>query len=187
MTIDGFTAALRTLGDGETARHYSREAAASPGLGVEASAGVRLASADILLPSAPDEALGIVTDVRRTAPPEPFAGEANLLMAKYAASRSDWNRALDILGALEGSRVDDIGARAAIEKGRTLESMGRTADAVDEYLKVAYLFPDLGDRAAEGMANAARVSRARGDIDRAAKIEQTLRKSYPVSPWIEPR
>ena len=37
------------------------------------------------------------------------------------------------------------------------------------------------------MANAARVSRARGDIERAEKIEQTLRRSYPVSPWIESR
>ncbi len=185
VTIEGFTAALRDVGDADTARRFSREAAASRDLGVEASAGVRLAAADILLPSAPDEALALITEVRRTAPPEPFAGEASLLMGEYAASHSDWNRALDILGALEGSRVDDIGARAAIEKGRTLESMGRTAEAVDEYLKVAYLFPDLGDRAAEGMASAVRVSRARGDTDRAAKIEQTLRKNYPASPWIE--
>ena len=185
VTIDGFTAALHEMGDVPTARRYSQEAAATPDLGVEAWAGVSLASADILLPSAPDEALAIITAVRRTTPPEPFAGEASLLMGEYAASRADWNRALDILGALEGSRVDDIGARAAIQKGRTLETMGRTGDAVDEYLKVAYLFPDLVDRAAEGMASAVRVSRARGDTDRAAKIEQALRKTYPASSWIE--
>ena len=181
--LEGFTTALRATGDVETARRFSRDAAASRVLGPEAAAGVRLAAAEILLPSAPDEALGIATDVRRAAPPEPFAGQASLLVGMYAITRSDWSRALDILGALEGSRVDDIGARAALEKGRTLESMGRTADAVDQYLKVAYLFPDLGDRAAEGMASAVRVSRARGDVDRAAKIEQVLRKSYPASPW----
>ncbi len=185
VTIDGFTASLHALGDVEAARRYSQEAAAAANLGAEAAAGVRLASAEILLPSAPDEALALITEVRRAAAPEPYAGEASLLTGEYAASRSDWNRALDIFSALEGSRVDDIGARAAIRKGRALEDMGRTADAVDEYLKVGYLFPDLADRAAEGMASAARVSRARGDNDRAAKIEQALRKSYPSSPWTE--
>jgi hypothetical protein len=49
---------------------------------------------------------------------------------------------------------------------------------------MAYLFPDLGDRAAEGMTNAVRVSRARGEKDRAAKIEQALRKTHPESRWI---
>ena len=183
--IEGFAGALRDLDDVEVARLFADKARSTPGVSVEAAAGVLLASADVLLSSAPDDARALIDAVRRSAPPEPYAGEASLLMGRYAALRSDWGRSLDILGALEGSRADDIGARAALEKGRTLEAMGRTSDAVDEYLKVGYLFPDLGDRAAEGMANAARVARARGDTDRAAKIEQTLRKSYPASPWIE--
>ena len=128
--------------------------------------------------------MGIITGVRRADPPEPYAGEAGLLVGQYAAQHSDWNRALDIFSALEGSRADDIGARAAIQKARVLESVGRTADAVDEYLKVGYLFPNLPDRAAEGMADAVRVCRARGDTERAAKIEQALRTSYPSSPWV---
>jgi TolA-binding protein len=185
QAIDGFTAALRELADSVEARAYAEKARTTAALGLEASAGVRLAAADILLPSAPEESLAIVNDVRRSAPPEPFAGEASLLNGKYAAVHSDWGRSLDILGALETSRADDIGARAALEKGRTLEAMGRTADAVDEYLKVAYLFPDLADRAAEGMANAARLSRARGDRGRAEQIEQALRKSFPSSPWLQ--
>ena len=185
VTIEGFTGALNKMGDVETARYFSQKVGSSTALGVEASAGVRLASADVLLASAPEEALALITEVRRAAPPEPFAGEASLLMGRYAESRGDWNRALDIFGALEGSRADDVGARAAIEKGRTLEAMGRTADAVDEYLKVAYLFPDLGDRAAEGMAAAVRVSRARGDTGRSARIEQALRTNYPASPWLD--
>ena len=185
QAIDGFTAALHELGDVQEARLYAGKALSTPGVSVEAAAGVVLASADILLPAAPEDARALIDEVRRTAPPEPYAGEASLLLGTYAALRSDWSRALDILGALQGSRADDIGARAALEKGRTLEAMGRTSDAVDEYLKVAYLFPDLGERAAEGMANAVRVSRARGDRDRAAKIEQTLRKTFPASPWIK--
>jgi TolA-binding protein len=185
QAIEGFTTALHYLGDVQEARLYAGKARSSPGITVEATAGVMLASADLLFSVAPDEARALIDEVSRTAPPEPYAGEASLLLGKYAALRSDWSRSLDILGALEGSRADDIGARAALEKARTLEAMGRTSDAVDEYLKVAYLFPDLGSRGAEGMANAVRVSRARGDRDRAAKIEQTLRKTYPASPWIQ--
>jgi TolA-binding protein len=184
QAIEGFTSALHDLADVDQARLYAGKARSTPGVSVEAAAGVLLASADIVLSTAPEEARALIEDVRRTPPPEPYAGEASLLMGRYAALQADWNRSLDILGALEGSRADDIGARAALEKGRTLEAMGRTSDAVDEYLKVAYLFPDLGDRAAEGLANAARVSRARGDRDRADKIEHTLRKTYPASPWI---
>ncbi len=185
QAVEGFTAALHQAGDVEEARLYAGKARSTPGVSVEAEAGVLLACADIILSPAPEDARALVDDVRRDAPPEPYAGEASLLLGKYAARSGDWNRSLDILGALEGSRADDVGARAALEKGRTLEAMGRTSDAVDEYLKVAYLFPDLSDRAAEGMANAIRVSRARGDGDRAAKIEQALRKTYPASPWIE--
>jgi TolA-binding protein len=185
QVIEGFTAALNELSDVEAARLYARKAHDTPGIGVEATAGILLACADMLLSTAPEEARALIDQVRRSAPPEPYAGEASLLLGKYSALRADWGRSLDIFGALEGSRADDIGARAALEKGRALEAMGRTSDAVDEYLKVAYLFPDLGDRAAEGMANAIRVSRARGDNDRASRIEQALRRTYPTSPWIE--
>jgi TolA-binding protein len=180
----GFRSALRDLGDLEKARQYALKAASTPNLSPDAEAAVALAAADMLLPSSPEEARALIDAVTSAAPPEPYAGEAGLLLGKYAAARSDWGRALDIFGALEGSRADDVGARAALEKGRALEAMGRTADAVDEYLKVSYLYPDLGDRAAEGMVNAVRLSRLRGDRDRAAKILQSLRKTYPASPWI---
>src|SRR5208283_4598070 len=84
-TIEGFAAALRAVGDADAARLYAREAATTPALGPEAAAGARLASADLLLDSAPDEALGIITDMRRAALPEPYAGEAALLVGEYAA------------------------------------------------------------------------------------------------------
>ena len=139
----------------------------------------------MLLSIDPEAARGLAEQVSAAAPPEPYAGEASLILGRYAVSKSDWGRALDILGSLEGSRADDVGARAALERGRALEAMGRTSDAVDEYLKVAYLFPDLRDRAAEGMANAVRLARARGDTDRAARIERSLRATFPDSPWLK--
>ena len=185
LSIEGFTAALNELADVDAARDYSRKARAAPGISAEASAAVILSCADLIMSPAPDEARALVYQVRRSAPPEPYAGEASLLLGRYSSLHSDWGKALDIFGALEGSRADDVGARAALEKGRTLEAMGRTSEAVDEYVKVGYLFPDLGDRAAEGLSNAVRLSLARGEKDRASKIAQALRKSYPDSRWIE--
>ncbi len=183
--VDGFSEALHRNGSVDAARRFAQLAGSTPGISDEGSAGVKLAAADMLLAGSPEEARLLAADTAAAAPPEPYAGEASLLLARYAVSRADWNRALDILGSLEGSRADDVGARAALERGRALEAMGRTSDAVDEYLKVAYRFPDLADRAAEGMANAARLSRARGDTERAAQIERSLRAAYPDSSWLQ--
>lgn len=182
--VQGFDASVRAQGSLDVARTYSDKAAGTRGVAAEAVAGVRLAYADMLLAADPTGARDVITAVRRAAPPEPFAGEADLLLGRSYAAVRDWNRALDTLGVLEGTRADDVGGRAALERARTLESMGRTADAVDEFLKVSYLFPDYPDLAAEGVYNAARVARARGDTERAGKIEQTLRTSFPDSPWI---
>jgi lipopolysaccharide biosynthesis regulator YciM len=139
----------------------------------------------MLLSSAPDEARAIVDEVRRMAPPEPQAGEASLLLGRCFASAADWLRAMEIFTALKGSRTDEIGAQAAVERARTLESTGHTSDAVDEYLRVSYEFPDFPAIAAGALHDAGRLARARGEKDRAARIEQALRKSFPTSPWVQ--
>ncbi|MGA2974855.1 MAG: tetratricopeptide repeat protein [Spirochaetia bacterium] len=182
--IDGFSASMHSTGSLDLARQYSVKARAESGLPPEARAGILLAYADMLLASAPADALSLINEASRAAPPEPYAGQASLLLGRYYAAVSDWSRCLDILGALEGSRADEVGAEAALARGRALEAMGRTADAVEEFLKVSYLFPDYSDLAAEGLYNAARVARARGDKDAAAKIEQSLRKGFPASLWV---
>ncbi len=181
--LDGFSAALHAAGDVDLARTYARLASGAGALSPDAAAGVRLAAADILVASQPDEALAIITDVRRDAPAEPFAGQASLLLAKCYAAEKDWDHALDILGVLESSRADEIGAQAALQRGDTLEAMGRTADAIDELVKVGYLFPDFADLAAEGLFNAVRLAHARGDEQRAARLAQNLLASYPTTKW----
>jgi tetratricopeptide (TPR) repeat protein len=164
---------------------YAGKARSTSGVSIEVEAGVVLASAEIIMPDAPEEARTLVEDIRSLSPPEPYAGEASLLLGKCATLHADWNKSLDIFNSLEASRVDDIGAQAGLQKARSLEAMGRTSEAIDEYLKVGNLFPYLGERVAEGLANAIRVLRERGERERAAKIEQALRKKYPASPWIE--
>jgi TolA-binding protein len=182
--LDGFAASLRAADSLDLARGYAGQALTAPGLTPEGSAGVRLAAADLLLPTQPDNALTLIIDVRRNSPPEPYAGQASLLLGKYYSAVRDWNRSLDTLGALESSRADEIGAQATLERGRTLEAMGRTSDAIDEFVKVGYLFHDYAELAAEGLYDALRLARARGDKDRAARIEQSLRATYPESRWI---
>jgi tetratricopeptide (TPR) repeat protein len=182
--LEGFSASLHLSGSPDLARTYAAKALTAHGLALEAASGVRLAAADLLITTSPDEALSLIIDVRKNAPPEPLAGQASLLLGRYYAAVKDWQRSLDTLGALETSRADEIGAQATLERGRALEAMGRTADAIDEYLKVDYLFPDYSDFAAEGLYKALALARARGDKDRGARIEQTLRGAFPASPWI---
>ena len=181
--LDGFGAALRAADSVDLARTYAGLASGVSGLSPDAAAGVRLAAADILVATQPDEALAIISEVRQDAPPEPLAGQASLLLAKYYIAKKNWDRALDALGVLESSRADEIGARAALQRGLALEAMGRTADAVDELVKVGYLFPDFADLAAEGLFNAIRLAHARGDEQRAARIEENLHATYPTSSW----
>jgi TolA-binding protein len=181
--IDGYDLALQSTGSLEQARLYSQKARATRGLAAEAGADIQLEYARLLMASSPADALAVISDVRRGAPPEPLAGEASLALGTYYAAVGDWTKALDVFSALEGSRADKVGAQAAREHARALEATGHTSEAVDQFLKVAYLYSDYPDLAAAGLYDAARVSRARGDKDRAAKIEQSLRQNYPQSPW----
>jgi TolA-binding protein len=182
---DALRAALRSTGDLALAREFAERATGSRGLAVEATAGIRLEYAQMLLASDTDGALAVIEEVRRGTPPEPLAGEASLLQGRYFAAVGDWRRAADVFIALESSRDDEIGARAFSEHARALEATGRTAEAVDEYLKIPSRYPDFQDLAAEGLYNAGRLARARGDMNRAAKIEESLRKGYPHSPWMQ--
>lgn len=182
---DDLRAALRATGDLALARQFADRATGSRGLALEAAAGIQLEYARMLLLSDPVGALAVIQEVGRGAPPEPLAGEASLLQGSYFAAIGDWRRAVDVFSALESTRDDEIGARAMGEHGQALEATGRTAEAVDEYLKIASHFPDFQDLAAEGLYNAGRVAGARGDVDRAAKIREALRKGYPRSPWVQ--
>jgi TolA-binding protein len=191
----GFQEALRaagsatgggaTGGSAQLARLFVTRVQANRALSAEAAAGVLLDCAATLLPESPREASAAIDEARRRAPPEPLAGEASLMQGIYYAATSDWQRALDVFAALGNSRADEVGARAVRERGLALEAVGRTSEAIDELLKIPYLFPDYGDIAAEGLFQAVRIARARGDKERAARIEQSLRKGYPGSPWVE--
>jgi len=182
-TLDAFTAVIHEKNDLSVAKDYADKAASTPGLAGEATAGVRLAYVDLLLDAHSADALALIMAIGRSAPPEPWAGEVSLALGRYYTAQGQGDKALDILSTLESSRVDEVGARAGLEKGRTLEALGRTADAVEEFVKVSYLFPDFSDLAAEGLFNGARLARARGDAKNAARIEQSLKTTYPASAW----
>ncbi len=181
---DAFRSALRATGDLELARKFSERAVGSRGLAVEAAAGIQLEYAQMLLGSDPEAARAVIDDVRRAMPPEPLAGEASLLQGRYLAAVGDWKKAEDVFRSLESARTDEVGARAAGEHARVLESTGRTAEAIDAYVTVSSRFPEFQDIAAQGLYEARRVARARGNMGRAAEIEERLRKAYPDSPWV---
>ncbi len=180
--IDTFARALAAAGGAGPARTWDARVREAKALPAGTAARLRLACAGLILPDNPREAMTIVTEVRARPLSDRAAAEAGLLTGRYYVAIGDTARALETLDALVASRADRIGAEARMAKARLLESTGRTGDAVEEFLNLAYLYPDIEDLAAEALAQAARVARARGERDRARQFEDRLRKEYPDSP-----
>ena len=179
--LDTFSRALEAAGGAGQARSWDAKVRAAKGLAAGTVARLRIACAGMILADNPAEAMAILTAVRARPLADRAAAEAGLLTGRYYAAVGDTGRALEALESLASSRADRIGAEARMAKAQVLEANGSTAEAVEEFLTLAYLFPDIEDLAAEGLAQAARVARARGERDRARSFEDRLRKEYPDS------
>jgi TolA-binding protein len=182
--LDGFRAAILSVDDMEAAKSYADRAKEAKGFPIEAAAALQLDYAKLLLASSPAEARRVIGGVVASAPPEPMAGEAGLLLGMCDAAEGNWNKAIVVFQSLERSRTDEVGARAMVQYASALEAMGLTAEAVDQYLQVLLRFPDLPNVDAEALFNAARISWGRGDAEKGAALEQELRARYAGSPWI---
>ena len=181
--LDGFRKALAALDSLDAALQLAARAKATRGLDVRVAAGILLDYARMLLAASPDKALAVVADARRLAPPEPLAGEAVLLTGLCSAGMGDRQKALDIFAALSDTRIDEVGAQATLERARTLEASGSGREAVEQYLRISYVFPGFADLAAEGLFSAARLSIQQGDRENALRAQETLKKRYPDSSW----
>jgi TolA-binding protein len=181
---EGFERALTQEGSTALAAQYAVRAQAQKGLPSETVTRTRLAHARLLLRESPADALALLSELRRKPPAEPLAGQLNLVLGQAYAAAGQGARALDIFTALADSRADRVGAEAKREQASALEEAGRTAEAMDEFVRISYLFPDFPDLAAEGLYNAVRIALRRGERDRARSFEDSLRKSFPDSSWI---
>ncbi len=181
---EGFERSLSQAGSTALAAEYAARAQSQKGLPPETVTRVRLAHARLVLRDSPKDALALLFDLRKRPPAEPLAGELNLLLGQASAASGETARALDIFTALAGSRADRVGAEAQREMARALESAGRTTEAMDEFVRISYLFPDFPDLASEGLYSAVRIALRRGERDRARSLEDSLRKAFPDSPWI---
>jgi TolA-binding protein len=181
--MEGFAKSIAAAGSLELAELYSSKALAARGLPAGTLGRVRLAHARLLLQTKPADALALLSDMRRRSPAEPLAGEVSLLLGEALAATGEGKKALAIFTALADSRADRVGAEAKREQARALEAAGSTSEAVDELVRISYLFPDFPDLAAEGLFNAVRVALLRGERDRARSLEETLRKGFPDSGW----
>lgn len=181
--LEGFSAALDAASNIETAKQYAARAKAARGLDARISAGIQLHYAGMLLSADPSAALAAAMEVSRSSPPEPFAGEAGLLQGQSLAALGQTDKALAVFVSLSDSRMDEVGARATLERARALEAAGNGRGALEQYLRMPYVFPGFPDLAAEGLFNAARLSFTQGDKEGAIRIADILRKRYPGSPW----
>lgn len=183
IALQGFSECLKSVSKVETARDFVQRAQGTQGLDVQVVASVALDYVRMLLPRDPTTALAVLEDLSRRSPPEPLAGQASLLMGQAFSALSEWQRALDILAQLSDNRADEVGAQATEERARVLEATGDLREAMNQHLRIAYLFPTYADLAAEGMYNAARLAVQLGDGANAARIAEGLRRRYPASPW----
>ena len=101
------------------------------------------------------------------------------------ADTGDWQRAATLFSALAASRTDEVGARAALQRGLAMEGLGRTAEAIDALVRLGAQFTGFDDIAAEALWNAWRIAVARGDDAHAASLDHLLRTRYPRSAWAE--
>jgi TolA-binding protein len=182
--LKGFEEALESLSNISLAQDFAQKAKDEKGLDVVVVASLELDYARMLLAQDASETLAVLDDVRHRSPPEPLAGEASLLTGQAFAALSQWQRAIDILAPLSDSRADEVGARATRERARALEASGNLADAITQYLRIAYLFSAYADLGAESMYNAARLALRMGDRENAARIQEGLRTRFPGSLWV---
>ncbi len=85
--------------------------------------------------------MALIARVRAAAPSEPRAGEASFLAGRYYAVTGDWSRASTVFTSLAATRTDEVGARAAVQRGLAMEATGRTAEAVDALVRIGSQFP----------------------------------------------
>jgi len=179
--LDTFTRALGQSGGVAPARAWDARVRVAKGLASPIAVRLRIACASLILRENAGEARAILAEVRSKPLADRAAAEAGLLAGRIDVAAAATSSALETFESLAASRADRIGAEARKEKALLLESIGRTDEAVEEFLTIAYLFPDIEDLAAEGLAEAARIARARGERERARSFEDRLRKEYPNS------
>ena len=181
--LDGLRNALASLDSIDAAEKLAARAKSAHGLDVRVAAGIQLDYARMLLAASPARALAAVADARRLSPPEPLAGEAVLLTGLCSEGMGDRRKALDLFAALSDSRIDEVGAQATLERAKALEASGSSREAVEQYLRISYVYPGFADLAAEGLFSAARLSLQQGDRENASRAQETLKKRYPDSQW----
>ncbi|HTP59873.1 MAG TPA: tetratricopeptide repeat protein, partial [Spirochaetia bacterium] len=182
-TLQGFSQALQAVSDLQIAREFADRAEATKTLDPTAAASLQMDYARMLLPQNASQALDVLENVRRLSPPEPLAGEAVLLTGQALAASSQGQRSLEVFAALSDGRLDEIGARATQERARVLEARGDLKEAMNQYLRIGYLFPSFSDLAAEGMFNATRLALQTGDKESATRIRDGMRSRFPDSAW----
>jgi len=183
--VDGLVEALSISTGSDLALQYYRKSQGSKTLSATVRQRLALAYARSLSGGAPDQALRVLQEIHRQAPPEPILGETALLMGSCYAALGDGKRASETFLALYQDRRDGVAARAMAEQAALLAASGKEGDAYDLYVKLAYSFPDRRDLVSEVLYRAILIARKRGDEQGSKTLQAKMENEYAESSWMQ--
>jgi TolA-binding protein len=129
------------------------------------------------------QALAMLLRLKESGLSEPQSSEASLLIGEAFRLRGELSRALDVFSGITAARSGVTAATAQLGIARIRVEQGRREEAVEEYLKVFFLYPEAGEQAQEGLYQAGRLYWEGGRRDEARKLFARLLQRYPDSPW----
>ncbi|MEK6727655.1 MAG: tetratricopeptide repeat protein, partial [Candidatus Omnitrophota bacterium] len=106
-----------------------------------------------------------------------YANLTSLIYPKIAElhyKRSDYSEALDFFRkALEAAAVKDM-AVIQIKIAEVIEAQGKSDEAIEEYLKVTYLFPENSAQAVKALLRVAQIYEGKEDFKEALNIYKRI-------------
>ncbi len=110
-------------------------------------------------------------------------GLSDLLRAKLMLAGKDYYGAEKKLNGIIARRTDIFAAEAQLALGFLYEKKGNDKLAVENFLRVRYLYGGYKHLVADAMYQAARIEIRRGNKDKARKIVEKLQKEFGDSEW----
>ncbi len=116
---------------------------------------------------------------------EDIRTKAELALANYYEEVGELRKAENIFEVISEKRSDILGAKAVMGLAKLFESSGRIQKAIENYLKVEYLYDRYSDIASEALYRLYVIYTGFGSLKKAKQVYEKLKDKYPESKWIK--
>ncbi len=132
----------------------------------------------------PELSFKIFTDIVEHGCSEDIKAKAEFEIARFYGEKGEINRAISILQVVSDRDSGLLGAKALLLLAKLLERSGKTDMAIQNYLKIDYLFSEYSNIASEALYRLYKIYRNIGSNRKAEMIKEKLLKKFPESKWI---